>query len=841
MSEISFRRSLTTAVWMVWGAIASAQIASLSIDSPRRAFYRGEEILLVIRCDGGGPIADGSKLEVSLGGVVRATRDIQSLAATRAFRFPALALKVGTYQLEVALHAPDGTTTKITEPLTIGQRPNPERLPIWLWGGGGNQWYVDHGFTTWTGLYHRGAGGAFTEADGRALDQALPSGAAVGIFPNGGLRDIDPAQFDDPDAKNIGVRPDLNETIANPFHPEVARLQDESNRALMEFVRKYPQVQTAFFNTEVVDSLRINRNETGQRLMKEELGFTEQAASPPQFVAPGVIADDDPSYLLHKFRYKRGDGLAVANKRVVDMIHRYRPDIVTITDPYRETTLLDMMSHVDVVGTWTYTNPDPKLMLYIETLRAVCKPTGQIPLNTITMLNYPGELTPTGEWTLMGPGRVKVTTWINLSRAPRILGYYYSSACNPEQEQSDRVPYATSRAIKELADTVFRPYGPMITNLEVAPRRIAVLSSAAARVHSTSPNLAGGYANMQVYHFYSVMAMAHLQADVVFDETVERFGLDDYDVLVLPKCDVLTKTVYDEVLRFAARGGRIIADQYLGPKVPGAIAFDFDFTYRARVSAKAVADNLAYAEWNDQLQPESAKLQEVKGVTALDDQRIMESYAARLKAGLAGVVEPEVDCDQPTVLFNMLESGPVKYLAVVNDKRVYDERVGKYKGVLGELVPQSVSIRLRDWAHPGLVAYDMLERKALDVVRGDGDWRFDVSLSSVGGTFVALYPGPLATLAIQAPAAVKPGVTYDFAILVGDANGQICQGLQPIEITIADPDGASNASSGYYCAKDGVLHVRFTPALNDTRGTWTFAARDLTAGLSATHTFDLRE
>lgn len=57
------------------------------------------------------------------------------------------------------------------------------------------------------------------------------------------------------------------EKIANPFHPGVSRLQNEANRRLMEFVKDYLQVKTAFFNTEVVDQLGNSRNKAGLDLM----------------------------------------------------------------------------------------------------------------------------------------------------------------------------------------------------------------------------------------------------------------------------------------------------------------------------------------------------------------------------------------------------------------------------------------------------------------------------------------------------------------------------------------------------------------------------------------------
>ena len=48
-----------------------------------------------------------------------------------------------------------------------------------------------------------------------------------------------------------------------------------------------------------------------------------------------------------------------------------------------------------------------------------------------------------------------------------------------------------------------------------------------------------------------------------------------------------------------------------------------------------------------------------------------------------------------------------------------------------------------------------------------------------------------------------------------------------------------NESSGYYCAKDGILNIHFVAALNDEPGQWTVSAADLTAGLTAQAEFEV--
>ena len=817
---------------------AVSENPALTLESPagRTAFYRDETPSFAVTVENASDMTlPAGMVTLNAGGVLIVEAPVGELPPktkthTR-FTVPLTKLEAGAYTFTARYTA--GDTEVIAEALVAtAQRPNPSRLMIWLWGGGGSQWYLDHGFTTLSGP---GWSDDYT-ADNwlRTLDQGLLAGADMGMRPNGGLRDVDPTAIDDPDATNAAMEKHEKNPIGNPFHAEVARIQNESNRRLMELVQHFPQVKTAFFNTEIVDGLEMNRNEAGLRLMEETLGFTERPSGEPKWVAKGVIADDDPLYAWWKYKYQQGNGLPLANKRTADMIRRYRPDILSVNDPYREAGFLDMFPGIDVVSTWTYTNPDPKMMLYIETLRAACRGSGAFPMHTVTLLNYPGQLAPTEDWMLMGPARTTVTTWINLSRAPQILGYYYSSACNPQDGDSFNIPYATSETIRDLSEQVFKPYGPFFTNAEIAPRRIAVLSSMASGIHGTSPNLLGSYHNYQVYHFYTLLAMNHLNADVLLDETVERYGLEGYDVLVLPKCDVLTESAFNQVRAFQERGGLVIADQYLGPELPDVLRFDFDFTYRKKISANAIANNADFAEWNDQLQPDSAELQQVTGVTALDDQRIMEEYAARLKEGLAGKVQAAVTCDTPRVLTNMLEKDGAQYLVLINDNRTYGERAGeKYKAVLDKLLPVDTRVTLHEWPHDTLSAYDMLNKKPLIAERAGEGWRFPVSLDTRGGTVIALYPKALERVRIEAPPSFEPGIETALAFLIEDSEGIPASGLQPLRVDLVRADGSASAYSGYYCARNGVLHLPVTPGLNAPPGAWTIKVEELTAGLAA--------
>ncbi|MEX2306873.1 MAG: hypothetical protein WD738_04740 [Pirellulales bacterium] len=861
---------------LITGVVATPAFANsavgLSVRLDRHAFYQGEEIPVRVVCANTEKARlQDLQLQVSIEGLVEQRRKITSLdineSASYLLRIPSSGLRSGRYSITIKLDSPQGRITCSEAQIYLARRPNADRMPVWLWphkafldqlkpfDGRSKRtldWWASHGFT------EVAVGEGNSEAMLGALDYALTLGLNVCLMPNGGLVSAPSFEATDEEVwyQGLGDR-ELEQNNAaprklNPFHPKVIAWHDRENEQLMRRVADYPQIRSAFFNSEIVDQLTVNLNELGKQRMEQALGFGPQELGEPNFVQPGVVADDDRSLQFHRYVYKQGNGLAAANQRTADMVHRYRPDVLTINDPFRSRALLDGFSGIDVVGSWTYTNPDPKLMLYVETLRAACRNTDQIPLSTVTLLNYPGELTPSEkDWTMMGPGRLAVTTWINLSRAPRMLCYYFSSGCDPfaaleddlktpkKDVSEEALPPSTYSMIKRLAVEVLQPLGGLIRQCEVAPRRIAVLSSDTSALLRRREPLLGHYPNMQVHHFYTVLAMAHLPADIVLEEQIERHGLNGYDVLVLPQCDTLPMSVYDKVMDFHDRGGLILADQFLGPDIPGAVRFDFDFTYRKQVTAMAIAKGRGFADWNDHLQPDAARMEAVKGVSALEDQRIMESYAAMLRATLGDRIERAVDSSEPTALVSLLDAKGCRYLVVVNDKRDYDERVGKYRSELGEIVPQTVAITLSDWQDKELIAYDLMARKQLEVEKLDGCYRLDVDLTEVGGTLIALCPRSLEALDVTVPATVVRGAKTHASVRLLDAAGFTPLGLQPIRFSVYDTDDRVHEVSDYHLLHNGLATLELIPALNDPSGKWRIVVDDLITGRQSSATFDV--
>ena len=226
-------------------------------------------------------------------------------------------------------------------------------------------------------------------------------------------------------------------------------------------------------------------------------------------------------------------------------------------------------------------------------------------------------------------------------------------------------------------------------------------------------------------------------------------------------------------------------------------------------------------------------------MTAEDDQQIMESYSRRLKATLSDKLRPEVALDSPEVLVNVLEHDGVKYLVLVNDKRTYSPRTGKYRAVLEQLAPQSVMVTLDRWTGP-LHPYDLLARKPLATQATGTGYCFRVDLDELGGEIVALYPVRPARLDVSVPSSTTRGHACQVTIAVQDEAGRNLPGLQPLHVVVTDPKGNPTEYTGYYCAESGRMQITVMPAINDEVGSWQVRIEDLTAGMTAEAAFELR-
>jgi hypothetical protein len=167
----------------------SAQAAAtLVLDNTRRAYYDDEDVLFVVRCANKSQEAiRDATITLDVAGAIKASVPMAEIPAGKeqcaSFRFHGLPLKPDTYEMQIALNSTAGVVASLAAPLTVARHPNPDHLIVWLWGGGGDQWYAEHGFTTWSGPSWTST---LTPSSPLLvnLDKGLAAGADVGISPN---------------------------------------------------------------------------------------------------------------------------------------------------------------------------------------------------------------------------------------------------------------------------------------------------------------------------------------------------------------------------------------------------------------------------------------------------------------------------------------------------------------------------------------------------------------------------------------------------------------------------------------------------------------------------------
>jgi len=834
----------------------------LEVEKSREAYLRGEEAIVAGKAQASTDPVGPSELLLMIGDREVAKESIAPLSpgASAPFKLSMQTAGFGRGKHEQTLLWKEGGRRLAvwTRDLRLMTAPRKGSLELWLWMFGGPEnaaQYKALGFDSVGGPVIPYSPDTSLEEQLKITNEiassAFDAGLLLSVSPNGGLWRRNFAAVAPTDAAERWRYQQSwrnEDYFYDPFNPEVAAAQNGLNEAFVKTLAPWPNWTFAFIDMEHQDDLQKPARspaalleigkmpgmtpEVLERLQPGGMTFSEAETGPPTWVAPGVVSGDDVRLMLTRRTFAGANGVNIGLERAKKVMDKYRPDIRLITNPFRANAVLGMYPAADLFGSWTYTNPDPKYMLFSDTLRAATR-SGQGISHTITLLNYAGMLLPMDVgWTIASPDIVKLSSWIDLSRLPELLSYFHGSTADPFNQggyDPVRMPEESFLAIREMSDRVYHPLGGLMRQLKMTPRRVALLNSQVARLYGKSPRLVS-YNAYEILPFQAVAEMAHLSAEIVLDEQVEAGILERFDVLMLPKCDAITEPMLREIEKFQARGGLVVADQYLGPKLKNVEIFDFDFTRRSKVTADANLTGKTYADWNDQVaRSKEIAMKQVEGETAEADQQRMEKYAAELRSRLDKRIPRKVDADSPQVMLSLAQGGGANYLFVINDKRTYSDRLKAYQSQLDQLVPQTPELRLFDEALADAAAYDLIRHERIAIQPGKPA-TMNVPLDRLGGTLVAFYPQAIASMSVNAPAktSLTSPVSVDVKLL--DKSGQAIVGIQPIGVTILKADGTRHEDSGYFTLHDGTGSFAFHATPDGGVGSWTILVLDLSSG-----------
>jgi hypothetical protein len=292
-----------------------------------------------------------------------------------------------------------------------------------------------------------------------------------------------------------------------------------------------------------------------------------------------------------------------------------------------------------------------------------------------------------------------------------------------------------------------------------------------------------------------VLQWAHLQPKVVFDETVVRDGLDDYRVLVMPCCDVLTESVAAKIRAFQRRGGIVVADEFLCPAILPDIVLP---TYTRTGKAE-------------------------------EDKAALQAQAAALRKELDPFYTRHGDSTDPDVVLRFRQYSASDYLFVLNDKRTFGDYVGHHGKVMEKGLPAAATVSV---LRKGSFVYDLVKRQSVPAKTVGDRLEFDVNLGPGDGTVFLLTDRRIGGVRVETPRRVRLGGAAEVTISVVDTKGAALDAVVPVQVEILDPQGRPAEYSGYYGAKDGSASLRLDLAPNDAPGAWSVRATELASGLS---------
>jgi hypothetical protein len=830
------------------------------------------------------PLVDATAT-VSVDGLAERTYPLPELAAGASadLEFPLdTSLRPDPYELIVRLDLAAADAESIQErlPIRIVPRRPPHQFPVVMWGGyGAAGKEIERlrriGFTHVLGpgadygaIWEAGEPTLAAAADKVAetkqlLDRALASDLtiAANLSPGAALRDRRELQRVDRSGQPYTSRPD----VCGLF-PEVQQYCYNVGASMARTYGHFPAYGAALIHTEVRDHAQpcfhthdrqAYRDQTGQEIPdavanRRGVDYTQLRDFPPSRVIP----DDHPLLAYYRWYWKSGDGWNRMNSRLVEGLRLHgREDFWTWHDPaVRVASVYGSGGGVDVLSQWTYSYPDPiRIGVATDELLAMAAgaPGQQQVMKMTQVIWYRSQTAPErkadepdrpyqASWEreqpdapfiTIAPLHLREAFWTKIARPIRGIMYHgWQSLVPTDAPASYRYTHPqTQHELSRLIREVVQPLGPTLLQVPAARSDVALLESFAAEMFARRGTY--GWGGSWAGDCHLVLQYAHLQPEIVFDETLTapagdaaaaagdenvpapapaepnggeesraREPLDHYRVLVMPDCDVLTESVVQRIRAFQNRGGIVIGDERTCPAI--------EPDYRIPVATRT-------------------------GRADVDKQALLDRAAA-LRDWLDQRYQRVVDCSHSEVIPYRRSRGTTDYLFVVNDRREFGNYVGQHGIVMENGLPAAGRLSVR---RPAGHAYDLLAGQLQATDQEQGQLGFDTQLGPCEGRVYMITDRAIDAVQIDVPDTVGSGRQAACCVRVVDDAGRPLDAVVPLDVRIQDPAGRQAEFSGFYGAADGQCTISLDIPGNTPPGTWQVRVRELASGRTATAHF----
>lgn len=633
--------------------------------------------------------------------------------------------------------------------------------------------------------------------------------------------------------------------------PRIQQFMNDVGVSMAQTYGDHPAFESALIHTEVRGSSHTCFHEEDREAFREFAGYDipegvedmrgTHYETIDTFPANRVIPDDYPLYVYYRWIWDEGDGWNEMHSQLHDGLHQGQgEDFWTFHDPaVRTAKVYGQGGDVDYLSQWTYSYPDPlRIGLATEEMLQMVKGADRPDQQVMKMTQIiwyrnqtapePGEeaiqqgaefsdqdVRPQGTGTVdqsgryvaqwereipdarfitIAPMQMREAFWTKIARPIKGIMYHGIGSLLPGivggsyQYTHPQTKYELQR----LCETVVEPLGPTLVQVPGRQSDVALLESFASEMFARKGTW--GWNGGWIGEMWLICNYAGLQAEVIFDETIQQNGLDGYRVLVMPDCDVLTQSMVEAIQAFQARGGIVVGDENTCP----AITPDILVETHSRPSEADVARAL-----------------NVEKALALREQ--LDPHYDRY-----------ADSSNPDVVPYVRSYGTTDYLFAVNDRREYGLYVGHHKLVMEDGLPSDATLEI---ARDGYV-YDLVDHREVNA-GGDGGTSIDWHFGPGEGRVFMVTERPITSVRLSAPEQAAPGESVAISAAVLGDNGQPVDAIVPVRVQIFDPSGDEAEFSGYYGAKDGAVQIALDLAANDAPGMWQIRVQELASGKTA--------
>ncbi|MBD3292698.1 MAG: hypothetical protein GF393_07210, partial [Armatimonadia bacterium] len=842
--------------------------AAFAMESDRTAFVRMEDA---------GPVRfsvtnrlrdplEGATVQVTLNGAPQLAEQLPTIASGQsaevAFDLDT-SMRPDDYTIAATVELPTDPPFASTEQfeVTIVPRQTPNRMPVVMWGGAGDDelrdWLQEIGFTHLIGLWcdfnkvweaegpTEPSDPEYIEERREDLDDYLRRGMRIvsSLSPGRWARGQEEFQRINREGEHYE-----REDVCALFD-RIPQFVNDVGASMAMAYGDHPGFDTALIHTEVRGHSHPCFHDHDNAAFREFAGYDipegvkdmrgAHYESIDGFPANRVIPDDYPLYVYYRWLWDEGDGWNNLHTQLHEGLKQgSHEDFWTFHDPaVRTAKVYGQGGNVDYLSQWTYSYPDPiRIGLATEEMLQMVKGADRPDQQVMKMTQIiwyrnqtapqPGEevrqqtgefvdqdVRPQGTGTIdesgqyvarwereipdarfvtIAPMQMREALWSKIARPIKGIMYHGIGSLLPGVTHgSYRYTHSqTKYELKRLCETVVEPLGPTLVQVPGRESDVALLESFASEMFARKGTY--GWNGGWIGEMWLIANYAGLQAEVVFDETVQQEGLDRYNVLLMPDCDVLTESMVETIQAFQDRGGIIIGDEN---------------------TCSAITPDILVETHSRPKNAKEARQQNIEKALAVREQ--LDPHYDRY-----------ADTSTPDVIPYVRSYGSTDYLFGINDAREFGLYVGQHELVMENGLPTDAVLEINREGH----VYDLVGHREVNTGGNGGVTSIPWHFGPCEGRVFMITERPIANVRITAPQQATAGEAITIAAEVLADNGERVNAIVPVQVEIIDPHGHEAEFSGYYGAKDGGVEINADIAPNDVPGVWRIRVTELASG-----------